>query len=479
VYRIGSTLALALASFAIFGAATSAERSAPAPLLLILDASGSMWGQIEGENKIVIARRVVGELVDGLDEASEVGVVAYGHRREGDCDDIETVAPIAALDKSALKETVNALNPKGKTPITRAVQEAFASLEGREGGAAVILVSDGLETCGGDPCAAVRAAKERGIDFVMHVVGFDLAGEDASTLECAAQAGEGFFSSAENAGELSEALEAALAMPAEVPAGRLSVKVIADGELQDAAIWVANAETGEEAGGGRTYSSGDTNPRVIPLADGRYEVKVGAVGIRGDVQRYFEIEIADGSLVEKELDYSAGEISVGVTRNGELSDAVYRVYARESGEEVAGGRTYTGANSNPARVRIVSGTYEVEVGSVEINGNPRRELGTITLEPGGSAKVSTDFASGVLKVGAMRDGELVDSTVNVVNLATGEPMAAGRTYTSESSNPNTYNLEPGDYKVTVQEIRGARRELTVTVVKGETVERIVDPAGSD
>ena len=436
-------------------------------------------GQLEGENKIVIARRVLGRLVDGLPDDSEVGVIAYGHRREGDCDDIETVVPMGALDKESVKATVNALNPKGKTPITKSVQAAFDSLAGHAGGATVILISDGLETCGGDPCAAVRSAKERGIDFILHVVGFDVAGEDVSSLECAAQAGNGLFLSAENADELSSALDEAVEMAAEdIPDGRLSVKAIADGKLHDAAVSISHSDTGEDAGGGRTYTSEDTNPRLIPLADGRYDVKVLAVGIKGDITRMFEIEIVDGSVVEKVVDFSTGELSVGVTRNGELSDAVYRVNV-PGGAQVAGGRTYTAENSNPARARITAGTYDVWVGSVEIAGRPEYDWAQVTIEPGGLTEVSHNFSSGVLKVGAERDGVLVDATLGIVNIGANKSVGQGRTYTSESSNPKSFTVEPGQYKVTVREIRGERRTFTVSVAQGEEVVRMVDPAGGE
>ena len=87
-----------------------------------------MWGQIDGENKIVIARRVSAELVDGLADGTEVGVIAYGHRREGDCDDIETVIALGPLDTSCHQTDRRRLNPKGKTPITKSLQQAFAAL---------------------------------------------------------------------------------------------------------------------------------------------------------------------------------------------------------------------------------------------------------------------------------------------------------------------------------------------------------------
>ena len=72
----------------------AAAQSGGPRTVLVLDASGSMWGQIDGENKIVIARRPMGELLDTLPEDQQLGLVAYGHRRKGDCGDIESlVAP--------------------------------------------------------------------------------------------------------------------------------------------------------------------------------------------------------------------------------------------------------------------------------------------------------------------------------------------------------------------------------------------------
>lgn len=476
--RIQRLVAVLCAVLPALGGLASPTAAQPAPaLLLILDASGSMWGQIEGTNKIVIAREVVGDLLDGLADDAQVGLVAYGHRREGDCADIETVVPIGALDRGALKAKVNALNPRGKTPITASVEEAFAAIAGRDSATTVILVSDGLETCGGDPCAAVKLARQAGSRFLLHVVGFDVAGEDVSQLECAAQAGGGLFFSAENAGQLSAALEQAVAMPAEVPAGRLVVTAVADGQPQDAAIHVTTSASGEEVGGGRTYTGPDTNPRRIPLPDGRFDVVVQAVGIKGAIERRFEIEIADGSTVEREVDYSTGELSVGVTRNGELSDAVYHVVLPGTRKDVASGRTYAHSGSNPARIRIVSGEYEVTVSSVEISGSEPVSLGTVVVPPRGQAEVTHAFVSGSLKVGAERGGELVDATLYVVDVATGRSVGQGRTYKSPSSNPKAFVLPPGSYRVDVNEIRGQKRTIEVTLGAAEEVVRMVDPAG--
>ena len=471
---------LALVVFLLLHVASTAAFATPEgvpPVLLILDASGSMWGQIDGENKIVIARRALGGLVDQLPEDSPAGLIAYGHRSEGDCDDIETVVPLGPLSKDSLKKTVDGLNPKGKTPITRSVQQAFEALKDREDGATVILVSDGLETCGGDPCAAVRAAKEQGIEFILHVVGFDVAGEDVSQLECAAQAGDGMFLSAENADELGQALDRAVAMPADAPAGKLVVKAVADGGLHDVAVSVTHSETGEQAAVSRTYAKPDTNPRSIPLPDGRFSVKVQATGLKGDIVRRFEIGITDGSTVEKEVDFSTGEITIGVKLNDDLGDAVYRVYVAGTREVVAQGRTYTKDASNPATVRITAGSYDVEVGSVQISGRPEHAFGRIEVEPRGHVELAHKFASGELSVGARKGGELVDATVAVLSGESGKEVGRGRTYTKDTTNPKTFVLAPGSYRIRGKAVRlegKPTKELEVTVEEGKSAEYTLD-----
>jgi Ca-activated chloride channel family protein len=476
-----SLLAVLAALLLSSGALSTAAAESPAPaatasdVILVLDASGSMWGLIEGENKIVIARRVMDGLIDGLADGRPVGLIAYGHRREADCEDIEVVRSLAPLsDKAAMKATVNALSPKGKTPITRSVERAFELLQGRPGPATVLVVTDGLETCGGDPCGAVRAAKAAGGEFAVHVVGFDVAREDVSQLECMAQAGDGLFLTAENAAELGQAMETVTALPAEVPAGRLIVKAVADGKLHDVAITVTG-KAGEKVAASRTYASPDTNPRSVPLADGRYAVSVFAMGIKGGIQRNFEIEIADGSTVEREFDFSSGELSIGVTRNGAPSDAVYHVQVAGTSlsDLAAQGRTYTAAGSNPAVVRLTAGRYRVTVGSVEIFGQPEHDFGVVEVEPRGRVDITHAFESGDLLVGALRRGELVDALVHIYG-SDGKQVAQARTYKAPNTNPKRFVLVPGDYRVEISEIRGKKKTVAVTIAAGETSEQMAE-----
>lgn len=176
--------------------------------ILVMDGSGSMWGQIDGTAKITIAQEVVGALLDDLPNVQELGLTVYGHRRKGDCSDIETMVEPAAGTREAISAAVNAISPRGKTPMTDAVIAAAKALRYTEEKATVILVSDGIETCAPDPCAAARALEQSGVDFTAHVIGFDVR-DDAKALaqmQCIADETGGIFRTASNASELSEAL---------------------------------------------------------------------------------------------------------------------------------------------------------------------------------------------------------------------------------------------------------------------------------
>lgn len=176
--------------------------------VIVLDASGSMWGKIDGKAKIQIARDVVSDLLGQLDPSSSLGLVAYGHRVKGDCNDIETLVSPAPGSLDAVRGAVRSISPKGKTPLSAAVKEAARQLRHTEEAATVILVSDGKETCNLDPCAVASQLEADGVNFTAHVVGFDVAApEDIAQLQCMADQTGGRYLSASNAQELAGALE--------------------------------------------------------------------------------------------------------------------------------------------------------------------------------------------------------------------------------------------------------------------------------
>ena len=121
--------------------------------IIVLDASGSMWGQIDGKPKLEIARETLRTVLQSVPADMELGLMAYGHREKGTCEDIELVVPPAAGSASAITAAADTMKFLGKTPLSAAVRQAAEALKYTEDKATVILITDGLETCEADPCA--------------------------------------------------------------------------------------------------------------------------------------------------------------------------------------------------------------------------------------------------------------------------------------------------------------------------------------
>lgn len=223
--------AIAVVGFGVL-AGGSLSAGAEGSVLFVLDASGSMAGRSKGEVKMEIARRVLSDALADLAPQVAVGVEAFGHRREADCQDIEVLVPLASHAAPELARAVQGLRPRGKTPITRALEVAVDQLRGRPAPSSIVLVSDGEETCGGDPCALVKRLRGQGIGVTFHVVGFDVTDAERRQLQCIAEAGGGAYLGAASAGELSEALAAVKrkVVPAAASAGTVASAFARDAE---------------------------------------------------------------------------------------------------------------------------------------------------------------------------------------------------------------------------------------------------------
>jgi Ca-activated chloride channel homolog len=216
-------------SFGSVQSAMAAEKIAKAKhgrVMMVLDASGSMWGQISGKPKIQIAREVVRDLMKDWDETLNLGLSAYGHRRKGDCQDIQTLIPLGKADPKKVVSIVNALQPKGMTPLSEAVKRAAQELKYEKEQAIVILVSDGEENCKANPCELGKALEAAGVDFTTHVVGFDVAKSKQAGLRCLAKNTGGSFFAAKDAGELHKALTGVLQQTKKVSGPNLKFRAV-------------------------------------------------------------------------------------------------------------------------------------------------------------------------------------------------------------------------------------------------------------
>ena len=286
--------------------------------LFILDASGSMWGQIKGKAKISIAKEVMAKLVPELPAHSRIALIAYGHRRKGDCNDVETLVPLGDNNSPAVLRAVAGLNAKGKTPLTRSVNQAFDMLQQAKGKSTIILVSDGIESCDGDPCAAVKMARKGGVEFVLNTIGFGLGKGESAQLQCMAAAGDGQFFQAENAEQLLKATRKAVQ-----PNGFLKITAIVNGKISDVLLRVIDTAT-KQVNHENVLPS--PSGMKMPLPEGVYDVYVRPGGVSGAPEKLLAgLKITPGEVVEKSVSFGKGRLKLTVTINGQPAHALVHV----------------------------------------------------------------------------------------------------------------------------------------------------------
>lgn len=194
--------------------ATGTDLKEQVNIELILDASGSMAEQVGGQPKLDIAKEVLTDFVDTLPETANVALRVYGHvgsNNEADkavsCAGTELLYPFQSLDKEKFKTAINSFQPTGWTPIAGSFQKAqkdFVQFPTESSSNFVYLVSDGIETCDGDPVAAAGELHESDVKAIVNIVGFDVDQEATAQLKAAAQRGGGQYYEARSAAELEQ-----------------------------------------------------------------------------------------------------------------------------------------------------------------------------------------------------------------------------------------------------------------------------------
>jgi len=185
-------------------------------VLFILDSSGSMAQTLStGETKMEAAKTALKNHIAGIDPDYNVGLEVYGHQGSNNttdkpvsCAGIETLYPLGAIDKDKFNQSVDSFSPTGWTPIAGSFLYAKDNIfKGKEYDKNfLVLVSDGEETCDGDPVAAAKQLKDAGVTAEIDVIGLAVDENTKKQLEAIAAAGGGKYYSASDPVELSNAL---------------------------------------------------------------------------------------------------------------------------------------------------------------------------------------------------------------------------------------------------------------------------------
>ena len=336
----------------------SGEDAAVNNTAIVLDASGSMWGQIDGIAKIAIARDVLNDMLDGWPAQQQLALTVYGHRREADCGDIEPIIALGKVDQKHFRSVLDGIKPKGKTPLTAAVQQAAAELAYREQPATVILLSDGLENCDLDPCQVAEELAAQGVNFTAHVIGFDVGNEDISGLRCLADHTGGTYATANNANTLSGALHQAVEKTRSETISLIAVLEAGGEPLSQGVSWQVQAPAADFNGKYTVLQRTGAPQGRVTLDNGTYRI----VARRGDTSVAVLAEI-DDSTQQVEVVLGAGDIRLQATL-GEGTEPLTRgvnwqVFATQADFD-GNYKRITSSGAPQAKFTLPAGTYRIQ-----------------------------------------------------------------------------------------------------------------------
>ena len=322
---------------------------------IIFDASGSMWGQIDGKAKITIAREVIAPIITEFSQRDDLllGLRVYGHLNKK-CDNSVLEVAMGKDNGQKIIDKVMSIKPLGRTPITYSLIEAVNDFQkDLTGEKVIILITDGIESCDGNPCEAAAKLKEAGIVTKVHVVGFGMDEEGVEALKCIAAPSGGVVAGASNSAELKEAVTGVMKQAV----SKNLVVTAADDAGKNVFVTV-EVYKGDGSSGemilSKDNSSGEKAEASVPL--GVHSIKVKNYD-SGDVIWFRSVKFEKDMVIEKKALFAERKLEVKVLgANGEK--VLVDVYVFDT----AGNQLkYADTSMGAAYFTLLPGIYDIKV----------------------------------------------------------------------------------------------------------------------
>ncbi|MBW1956502.1 MAG: VWA domain-containing protein [Deltaproteobacteria bacterium] len=421
-------------------------------VMIILDGSGSMWAEMQGEKKIDIAKNVFAQVLPSISPDVEVGLTIYGHRRKGDCDDIEVVAAPGKMSRESLLQRVLSIQPKGKTPITGSLRMTLDLFKSHEAETTVVLISDGEETCHEDPCAAVKALKSSGIKFILHVIGFGVDAAQQKQLACLADAGGGQYFPADDVSGLLESMEAvkvevtrkveqakAVATKVKTGLGKLHVTMPPSAVVSLAEINIQRASDGKRLKQVKDPSADS----IHPLPSGAYAVILGFANPNYNPPTNVpvtRVEIAGGETSRLDLGAVAFNIAESLKKIPVVGVQVKNTTGDFSLELLYHGNDYYFFKTKP----VPEGTYMISV-TYANSKTPTVLADNVTVRAGRESIVTLDSGIQLLKP----EGQSITGWHLIPTGEKAPLLAVQRRWDNEFPLWEPFSVPPGTYALEV------------------------------
>ncbi len=359
--------------------------AAKTQIVIIFDASGSMWGQINGKAKIEIAKNAFGQIVDELAklENMQVALRVYGHLNKK-CSNSVLEVPMGSIQADAVKTKIKSLVPKGKTPIAFSIEMAVDDFNQEIKGEKVILVvTDGMESCGGDPCRVALKLKNAGIVTKIHVVGFGMDKKGLDSLKCIVAPSGGMMLGAADAKGLAKAF------------GAITKSIVSDNLLilgrdkNNRKVYM-DVQVHQ---GGQVIASSEGADVNFSLKEGIYDVKTTSRSTKMTIWRK-HVKVSKSKRREETIVYSESELKIrGIDSADKPIYSWYTIYKAGTSEEVT-----KSESKGWAKIILNPGEYDVKV--FEQDTNPVMTLWVRGIKIGAGEQVTktVKFASGSIMI---------------------------------------------------------------------------------
>jgi Ca-activated chloride channel family protein len=181
--------------------------------MIVFDASGSMGGRRDGFRKIDLARRALADVLPQITRSRPTGLVTYGGMAGVACNSVAVRQEPKAGSGGTIIAKLETIQPIGATSLTDSITIAADVLRRYSAPGIVVVITDGLENCGGNVCKLARRLRVRGHKVRVHVIGFLLQGEQTATLNCLAGTTHGTYVATNSLEGLKRALRRLLSCP--------------------------------------------------------------------------------------------------------------------------------------------------------------------------------------------------------------------------------------------------------------------------
>jgi len=395
--------------------------------LFMLDCSGSMWGEINkgGRQKIIVAKSILTRLLDSLKDFPnvELALRVYGtaNRNKQDCKDSHLEVGFYDNNADDIKDKVARLQPSGTTPIAYSLTQAAEDFPGSPGKNIIILLTDGIEECKGDPCAVSQALQSRGVILKPFIIGLGMNTDYSKYFSCV-----GKYFNAANENDLQNILSTVITQALNNTTVQVNLNDI-NGKPTETNVnmtfYDAKSKniiynyyhTLNEVGKPDTI-------RVDPLI--RYNIEVHTTP---PVYKYgVDIKSAQHNIVN--IDAPQGELELGVTGNDYYN--LKCVVKKGGAQEIIHVQDFNTTH------KYIVGTYDLDILTL-----PRIQINKVIIEQGKSSKIEVPQA-GKLEISYSRD---IIGSIYIMRNNRQEWVidinGAG------SVRKELFTLQPGNYKI--------------------------------